>query len=65
MMSKLLKVAISTEAASNSLTIGRGVGFRGLDGLVPIGEIVGLVKDSDEFTIVTIELTDDEAEFAS
>lgn len=61
-MSKRLKVAVSTDQAAASLTIGRGVGFRGLDGLVPIGEIVGIVKDSDEFTIVTVDLTDDDAE---
>lgn len=60
-MSKRLKVSIATEHAPN-VNIGKRMDWSGLAGIPPVGFIVGIERDSDEFTIVTVELEDDEAE---
>lgn len=56
-----LKVSIPTDDAT-SINIARKLHFDNLTGLAPLGSVVGIERDSDEFTIITIELTDDDAE---
>jgi len=63
-MSLRLKVSIPSGRATAVRIAGEAV-IRAEEGAdLAIGSIVGLERDSDEFTIVTIELTDDEAELA-